>query len=482
MKLDQLIKNLRVEKIIGTLDLDITDVKIDSRSVCNGNLFVALKGVDSDGADYISQAETYGAVAVVTERELQTHLTQIIVKNARKELSNLAISFYKNKSKKIKLIGVIGTNGKTTVSHMIYNVLNNAGIKCGVIGTLGTFYLDKQVEQDLTTPDPLTLNKMLSDMYDEGVKVAVMEVSAHAIFWEKVYGLDFEVGIFTNLTRDHIDFFENMQNYKQAKLKFFNENKCKFIVCNTDDDMGIEISSKKQNVVTYGIDNPADVFAIEIKESKGKTSFVINLFDCIYNVKTNFIGKFNVSNALAATTTCALMGVKPNKVIEGIEKTKRVEGRLELIYENDFKVYIDYAHTPDGIEKSIKTLKSSCEGRLICVFGCGGNRDKGKREIMGEISSKYADFTIVTSDNPRFEEPMSIIREIEKGILRQGKNYVLIEDRVDAIEYALNIAKKGDAILIAGKGSEKYQEVLGVKKMYNDKETIIDLVGRRKSD
>jgi UDP-N-acetylmuramoyl-L-alanyl-D-glutamate--2,6-diaminopimelate ligase len=273
-----------------------------------------------------------------------------------------------------------------------------------------------------------------------------------------------------------------MQNYKQAKLKFFNENKCKFIVCNTDDDMGIEIASKKQNVVTYGIDNPADVFAIEIKESKGKTSFVINLFDCIYNVKTNFIGKFNVSNALAATTTCALMGVKPNKVIEGIEKTKRVEGRLELIYENDFKVYIDYAHTPDGIEKSIKTLKSSCEGRLICVFGCGGNRDKGKREIMGEISSKYADFTIVTSDNPRFEDPMSIIREIEKGILRQGKNYVLIEDRVDAIEYALNIAKKGDAILIAGKGSEKYQEVLGVKKMYNDKETIIDLVGRRKSD
>ncbi len=482
MKLDQLIKNLRVEKIIGNTDLEITDVKIDSRSVCKGNLFVALKGGYNDGANFVKQVETYGGVAIVAEKELPTHLTQIIVKNARKELSNLAIAFYKNKTKKMKLVGVIGTNGKTTVSHMIYNILNNAEIKCGVIGTLGTFYLDKFIEQDLTTPDPLVLNKILADMYDEGVRVAVMEVSAHAIYWEKVYGLDFEVGVFTNLTRDHIDFFENMENYKRAKLKFFNENKCKYLVCNTDDELGIEISSNKENVVTYGIDNPSDVFAIEIKEDKGKTNFVINLFDCIYNVKTNFIGKFNVSNVLAATTVCALMNVKPNKVIEGIEKMQRVQGRLELIYDGDFKIYIDYAHTPDGIEKSIKTLKNGCNGRLICVFGCGGNRDKGKRELMGEISSKCADFTIVTSDNPRYEEPMEIIREIEKGILKHGKNYVLIEDRVDAIKYAINVAKKGDVVLIAGKGSEKYQEVLGSKKMYNDKDTINDLVWRTKSD
>ena len=479
MKLCELLKNLKVEKIIGDTSIEISDVKIDSGKVSSGNLFVALKGTVADGNDYVKQVEKYGGVAVVSEIETDTHLTQIIVKNARKTLSILANNFYGNKSDKLRLIGVVGTNGKTTTSHMVYNILRTNKIKCGLIGTLGVFYGEQFIEPTLTTPDPLMLHKILAEMYDSGVGVVVMEVSAHAIYFEKLYGLSFEVAIFTNFSRDHVDFFTTMENYKNAKLKFFDEYNYKYLVTNSDDEVGRKLLAKGKKCVSYGIDNPSDVFVVDVEEKDGCTEFVINLFDCIYKVNLNFFGRFNVSNAMAAATTCALIGIKPDNVFKGLEKLPCVSGRMEKVYNGDFKVYVDYAHTPDGLEKTISAIRQTCKGNIITVFGCGGNRDKGKREEMGEISGKYSDFTVITSDNPRFEEPMQIIREIEKGVLKQSRKYVIVENREDGIEYALDLAKEGDVVLVAGKGSERHQETLGVKRLYNDKDAVCEIMRRK---
>ena len=479
MKLSELIKNLQVEKIIGDTSIEISDIKIDSGAISSGNLFVALKGTEADGNDYVKQVEMYGGVAVVSEVESNTHLTQIIVKNARKSLSVLANNFYGNKGGKLQLVGVIGTNGKTTTSHMIYSILRTNKVKCGLIGTLGVFYNEQFIEPTLTTPDPLTLHKILANMYDEGIKVVVMEVSAHAIYFEKLYGLNFEVAVFTNFSRDHVDFFCTMENYKNAKLKFFNEYSYKYLVTNSDDQVGISLLNKGGKCVSYGLDNPADVFAVNVEEKVENTEFIINHFDCIYKVNLNFFGRFNVSNALAAATTCALMGIKPDNVFKGLERLSNVSGRMEKVYNGDFKVYVDYAHTPDGLEKTINAIRQTCKGNVITVFGCGGNRDKGKREEMGQISGKYSDFTVITSDNPRFEEPMQIIREIEKGVLKESRKYVIVENREDGIEYAIDLAKAGDVILIAGKGSERYQETLGIKRLYNDRDTVEELIRRK---
>ncbi len=479
MKLKDLIKKLEVIKIIGATDVEVTELKIDSNAVTKGCAFICIKGKDFDGHEYIRQVEKFGAVAIFTQNELQTNLTQIIVKDTRAAMCILASTYYGGVDKKMKLIAVLGTNGKTTTTHLIKNILENAGRKCGVIGTLGAFYAGKVKEPSLTTPDPIELHKTLADMYACGVRTVVMEVSAHAVYWGKVNGLKFQVAVFTNFTQDHLDFFGDMETYKQAKLKFFNDNECDFIVTNSDDTVGREILSMKKGAIAYGVENPSDVFAIDIKSDANGSTFIINLFDCVYDVSINLIGKFNVYNALAAVSACSLIGVSPKKAVDGLVKADVVSGRLEKIYDGDFSVYIDYAHTPDGLEKSILALRPIVKGRLISLFGCGGNRDKSKREIMGMVSAKNADFTIITSDNPRYEDPMEIINEIEKGILLINKNYVAIEDREDAIKYALDMLKPSDALLIAGKGSEKYQEILGIKKLYNDKDTVIEYLRRK---
>lgn len=481
MKLGKIIEDVRVTAVIGNVDCQIDNIRIDSSSVTKGSLFVCLKGGDFDGHDFISQVENYGAKAVVCERELNTSLTQIIVENCRKALGKLCSAFYGHPSKSLRIIGVTGTNGKTTTSKLIYDVLNASGINCGLIGTMGTFYNGKFFEQNLTTPDPTDLHRIFSEMKSAGVKAVVMEVSAHSIFLDKINGIRFEGGVFTNLTQDHLDFFENMEAYGDAKLKFFRENELGFAVTNSDDAIGRKISEMLPTAISYGIENPADVFAINLQNTVDGERFVINLFDCVYDVKLNLIGKFNVYNALAAATACALFGVGTYDVVKSIEKARPVEGRLEKVYCKDFSVIVDYAHTPDGLEQSLRVLKQLCEGKLICVFGCGGNRDVGKRSIMGRISGELADFTIITSDNPRYEEPMDIIFEIEKGVVERTKKYIIIQEREDAIRYALSIAKRGDVILIAGKGGEKYQEVLGVKRLYNDKETVTALLKELRS-
>ncbi len=477
MRLSKLIENLDVIKVVGDVDHLIDEIQIDSNAVTKNSLFVCLKGRDFDGHNYVKQIENYGALAIITEREVQTKLTQVIVNDSRKALSQISSAFYGHPEKNLKIIGVTGTNGKTTTCHLIYNILKNSGKRCGLIGTLGTFYGERYIEPNLTTPDPIDLFRIFADMVNMGINIVVMEASAHALYLDKLYGVNFEVGVFTNFTQDHLDFFADMNEYKKAKKKLFKENECKFIVASSDDSVGREILQEIPRTITYGIDNPSDVFAINVNVKRGKQSFVINLFDCIYNVNLNLIGIFNVYNALAACTVCSLLGVPVKQVVSEIERVKGVSGRLECVHCDSFSVYVDYAHTPDGIEKTLFALKKVCENRLITVFGCGGNRDAIKRPIMGKIVGEISDFCIITSDNPRFEEPMDIIFEIEKGVREKTKNYLVIQDREEAIFYAITHAREGDIVLISGKGSERYQEVLGIKKPYNDKDTVEKILG-----
>lgn len=472
MKLKELIRGLKTVEVRGSLDKEIKDITADSNAVAKNGLFFCINGENYDGHRFAAQAERYGASAIVCETPQDVSVTQIVVKDCRTAMSVVAANFYGNPAKKMRLIGVTGTNGKTTVTHLITSVLMNAGIKCGLIGTLGVYYAGNYYEPSLTTPDPITLHKIFADMFEAGVEAVIMEVSAHASFYRKIEGLDFEVAVFTNLSHDHLDFFGDMENYKQAKLGFIASGKAKYVVTNADDETGREILSLVKGAVSYGMESPADVFAIDLSESVSHTDFILNLFDRIYRIRLELIGRFNVSNALAAATAAALFGVSTDKVAEGLQTLKGVGGRLENVYSGDFSVYVDYAHTPDGLLKTLSVLKPLCKGRLICVFGCGGNRDEKKRQIMGEISGELADFTVITSDNPRYEEPMDIISEIEKGVLKKTRSYVIAERREEAIEYALRYAKKGDVVLVAGKGCEKYQEIIGIKRLYNDKDTI----------
>ena len=477
MKIRELIKDIETVKVIGDLDTEISSISADSKKVVDNGLFICLKGENCDGHEYIKEAVSYGARAILCEKECDTTAIQIIVKNARKVFSKICSNFYGNPEKRLKIVGVCGTNGKTTVTFMIAHVLNSYGFNCGIVGTLGIRYNEVIKNVDLTTPDPTDLFSALKEMADSGITVVIMEVSAHASALFKTDAIDFYLGIFTNFTEDHLDYFKTMENYKNAKLRFFNSSRCKYLIANSDDEVGRQIINNNEKVFSFGLENPADAFAVKIKESKDGESFFINIFDTVAEVKLKIFGKFNVCNALASLEACVILGIPADFAVSSINSFNGVDGRLEKIDGNDFSVFIDYAHTPDGLLKSILAVKKLTDKRLICVFGCGGNRDSIKRKEMGKISANNADFTIITSDNPRFEEPMSIIKSIEDGVIENGGDFVSIEDRALAIEYALKLAKKGDAVLIAGKGCEKYQEILGVKHPFDDREKVNEILG-----
>lgn len=473
MILQELLNGVDYVDFTGDKFVKVSSITSDSKNIVKNGLFVCLTGENYDGHDYYLEAENFGASAIVTKRKLQTNLPQIIVKDTRKAYSELSANLYQNPEKRLKIVGVTGTNGKTTVTHMIKHILSQYGIKCGIIGTLGAYFCNEHIELGLTTPDPPELFSILKKMVDSGIEVVLMEVSAHASALKKVDAIDFYLGIFTNLTQDHLDYFSSMENYKKAKLSFINEKRCKYIISNSDDEVGREILKNNEKALSYGLDNPADVFAIKLKTNKWGESFFINLFDTVEEVNLKIFGKFNIYNALASVEASSILGVPSDFAIKAISSFKGVDGRLEKVNCGKFSAFIDYAHTPDGLEKSIQTVKKLTKNKVICVFGCGGNRDKIKRKIMGAISAKNADFTIITSDNPRFEEPMSIIKEIEKGVMEIGGKFATIENRHSAIEYALNIAGEGDSVLIAGKGSEKYQEILGFKQPFDDKSEVL---------
>lgn len=484
MRLSKLAKALKID--YEGEDKEILSLFIDSRKQAVNGLFFCMQGERSDSHDFAQQAVKNGAVAIVAERKVEVDVPQIIVKDVRLALSLLSTEFYGNPSKRLKVIGITGTNGKTTTAHMLVSILEKSGRTAGLIGTLGITYNGKSFPTDLTTPDPIELQERLADMVLCGVEYAVMEVSAHALYYKKTQGISFTACIFTNFTQDHLDFFKDMERYKQAKLSLFDKD-CPLAVVNGDDEVGREIGELRKKLgvrtVYYGLETPVDAFAIITDESLYGSECMLNLSDRLCRIHLSMTGMHNVYNALAAALCGLELKISSNSIAEGLSSFKGVLGRLERVQNlNGAEIYVDFAHTPDGLEKSLNTLKKHCSGRVICLFGCGGNRDKSKRPLMGEIVAKNCHFSVITSDNPRYEDPLDIITDIEKGYRKVSSNYVIVPDRKKAIEYGLEFLRKGDVLLIAGKGGEFYQEIMGIKYPFNDQDIVRKLIRDYKTE
>lgn len=467
-------------------DLEILSLQTDSRKTMPNGLFFCLKGEQADGHIYAADAVKNGAVAVVTERRLPILAPQILVPSTREALAKWSSVFYGEPSKKMKVVGITGTNGKTTTSYFLASILEQAGKKTGVIGTLGTYFNGQTVQGELTTPDPIELQERLHELQSQGAEYVVMEVSAHALYYEKTSGVRFAACIFTNLTQDHLDFFKTMSAYKAAKCKLFHSSVCPLAILNGDDETGREIGSRleKENAtekwIYYGMQTPADAFALVTEQSEDGTECMLNIEDKLCRVTLALPGLHNVYNALAAATCASLLGIPLTAIAKGLQGVNKVRGRLEKVVKlQGASIYVDFAHTPDGLEKSLQTLRRYCKGRLVCLFGCGGNRDVSKRPIMGECAAKSADFAILTSDNPRYEDPLDILSAVEKGYRNHSVKYVVIPDRRTAIEYALDFIQKGDILLIAGKGAEGYQEIMGIKYPFNDQDIVEKILEKK---
>lgn len=488
MRLSKLLEALPDAELIYSgedWDREIENIFTDSRENSSNGLFVCLMGERVDSHTKIAQSAQNGGVAFVVSRVLETSAPQILVKDTREALSLLACAFYGYPAKRMKLVGITGTNGKTTTAHMLASIWNAAGKKTGLIGTLGAKFAGKTVDISLTTPDPLQMQGLLAEMALCGVEYAVMEVSAHALYYKKVAGVEFSACIFTNLTQDHLDFFADMQAYKRAKTGLFSADFCPLAVLNGDDAVGREIGEIRGaetglKTVYYGIQTPVDCFALLTDENLYGTECIFNINDELCRVRLGMTGRHNVYNALAAAVCAAELGSDAESITTGLNGLDGVPGRLQRVGEyNRASIYVDFAHTPDGLAQSLQSLKKYCKGRLICLFGCGGNRDKSKRKIMGEAAARNADFTILTSDNPRFEDPLDIIGEIEKGHREISARYVIVTERKRAIEYALDMLRRGDVLLVAGKGGERYQEIMGIKYPFNDQDIIEKLLKKK---
>lgn len=489
MRLSKLFGAVENGKVIaeGEWDREVAVLFEDSRQQVSNGLFFCFKGTNFDGHAYAKEAIKNGAIALVTERQLFVEVPQIIVENVRETLAVLASVFYCNPSEKMRVIGITGTNGKTTVSYMLASILQAANKRVGIIGTLGISYGKTHIASHLTTPDPIQLNSVLSDMYMRGVEYVVMEVSAHALYYKKTAGVAFAACIFTNLTQDHLDFFNAMPAYRDAKRKLFLAEVCPLAILNGDDEVGRDFGRQREDVgaktVFYGLNTPTDAFAVITDESARGSECIFNINDKLCRSSLSLIGRHNIYNALAAATCAVELGIDIKQVAQGLSALKGVAGRLDWVDTyHGADIYVDFAHTPDGLGRVLDALKQHCRGRLICLFGCGGNRDKTKRPIMGEIVAKKADFAIFTSDNPRYEDPLDIISAIEKGYRRFSARYVIVPDRRRAIEYGMDFLQEGDVLLVAGKGNEEYQEVMGIKYPFKDHDiiqSILSLKGKR---
>ncbi len=474
--LSALAKELREKQLVG--DAEITALCTDSRTASEGELFFCYVGTGTDLHSYAEEAASRGA-SLVCERELPLPCAQLIVPDGRRAMAELAAAFYSHPEKGMRFAGVTGTNGKTTTCHLLASVLEESGRKTGLIGTLGARFAGRTVPPDLTTPDPVSLFALLAEMKKAGVQDVVMEVSAHALALKKTYPILFDVGIFTNLTRDHLDFFRDMETYGEAKRQLFAPERCRFGVYNADDPFTRELVKWETPHILYGLENPADAFALIEEEGVEGSRLLFNLSDELCEASLHLLGRHNVHNALASACAARKMGVSPEDIARGLEKVKSVDGRLEQVSSfHGADIFVDFAHTPDGLEKSLTCLREFCEGQLFVLFGCGGNRDTGKRKTMGRTAAQLCDFAVITSDNPRFEDPCAIIAEIEEGYRAVSKNYIAVEEREKAIEYALKLLGEGDILLIAGKGGETYQEIMGIKFDYNDKDTVMKIVGK----
>ena len=480
MRLNELLKNVDTLSITGDVEVEITGVNIDSRRIEKGHLFVAIPGTVTDGHKFIPKAIELGATAVLCEKmpeEQIPEVTYVQVASTEDAVGKVATLFYGDPSRKLKLVGVTGTNGKTTIATLLYNMFRKFGHKCGLLSTVCNYIEDEAIPADHTTPDPIELNRLLAQMVDAGCEYAFMECSSHAIAQKRIGGLRFAGGLFTNLTRDHLDYHKTFENYRDAKKAFFDGlDKDAFAITNADDKNGqIMVQNCKAQVKTYSTRTMAD-FKAKIIECHFEGMYLdINGKE----VGVQFIGKFNVSNLLAVYGAAVMLGKKPEDILLILSTLKSVNGRLEPIHSPEgYTAIVDYAHTPDALENVLNAIHEvlNGKGKVITVCGAGGNRDKGKRPLMAQEAVKQSDKVIITSDNPRFEEPQDIINDMLAGLdQKQMKKVVSIVDRREAIRTACMLAEKGDVILIAGKGHEDYQEIKGVKHHFDDKEVVKDI-------
>lgn len=483
MKLETLVKDLSLIKVEGCLEKEISGVNIDSRCVGEGHLFIAVKGTQTDGHGYISKAVEQGAKAVLCEvmpKEISEDVTYLVVANTESVVGKVATTFYGDPTSKLKLVGVTGTNGKTTIATVLYNMFRRLGYKVGLVSTVVNYIDDEAAPTEHTTPDPITLNKLLGRMADEGCEYAFMEVSSHSVVQNRIGGLKFAGGIFTNITRDHLDYHKTFDNYIKAKKLFFdNLPEDAFAITNADDKNGmVMMQNTKATVKTYSYKQMAD-YRAEILECH---------FEGMYlsiegkEVGVQFIGEFNVSNLLAVYATAVMLGENAMDVLVALSVMTPVSGRFETLRSpSGYTAIVDYAHTPDALENVLKAIRGvqsvnvgvNGAGKVITVCGAGGNRDKGKRPLMAKEAARLSDRVIITSDNPRFENPQDIINDMLAGLDdEQRSRTIAIVDRREAIKTACLLAAKGDVILIAGKGHEDYQEVNGVKHHFDDKEEV----------
>jgi len=480
MILRELLSSLHLYKLIrGSLDTRIAGIETDSRKIKPGYLFVALKGFTVDGHQYISQAMANGASAVLVETEDALSETCIQVPDTKKALAILADRFYNYPTHRLKLIGVTGTNGKTTITHIVEKILQDAGFKAGIIGTIQMRFGEEIQEVKNTTPESLELQRLLAYMANKGATHACIEVSSHALELGRVWGCNFRTAIFTNLTQDHLDYHQTMEKYRDAKALLFSQlgntydhMDQRFAILNADDPASEHFQKvTSAQVIRYGIHTEADVRASDISISSSGTSFMIRSYKGDSPVHMKLVGLFSVYNALAAAAACLAEGIDLRSVISSLETIEGVRGRFERVHVGqDYSVIVDYAHTPDSLENVLKTAEEFTQGKLYCIVGCGGNRDKTKRPLMAAIAVEHSDHAIFTSDNPRFEDPQVILDDMVAGVPDDKDNFTVISNRKEAIEFAVSKAQKGDCILIAGKGHETYQIVKDQVFTFDDKE------------
>jgi len=480
MKLSELLKNIRPLAIEGSSDVDIKGVDIDSRKVGDGHLFIAMKGTVTDGHKFIPKALELGAKAVLCEdmpEKRSEGVTYIQVASTEDAAGKVATIFYGDPSRKLKLVGVTGTNGKTAIATLLYNMFRKMGHKCGLLSTVCNYIEDEAIPSDHTTPDPIELNELLGKMVEAGCEYAFMECSSHAIAQKRIGGLKFTGGIFTNLTRDHLDYHKTFENYRNAKKAFFDGlPKSAFAITNADDKNGmIMVQNTKATVKTYSIRSMAD-FRARILECHFE-GMVLDIDG--HEVGVQFIGKFNVSNLLAVYAAARMLGKEPEDILVVMSTLHSVNGRMDPIRSpKGFTAVVDYAHTPDALENVLSAIHEvlNGKGQVITVCGAGGNRDKGKRPLMAQEAVRQSDKVIITSDNPRFEDPQAIINDMLAGLnAQQMKKVISIADRKEAIRTACMMAQKGDVVLVAGKGHENYQEIKGVKHHFDDHEVLRDI-------
>lgn len=482
MKLVDLLQGVNYELKNGSVDREINYIQYDSRKIKEGDIFVCLTGFEVDGHNYANSAIKNGAKVILCEKEITVEdkdVTVLLVREGRKALATMSANYYDHPTKKLKLIGVTGTNGKTTTVYLLKSILEKEGKKVGLVGTIANYIGDKKIKSERTTPESLELQKLFKDMVDEGCEYCVMEVSSHSLQLDRVYGCEFEVGIFTNLTRDHLDFHKTFENYYNAKFKLFERSKASVI--NVDDDYGYRVLKdieKLENkmVRTYSIREESDFKARNIALKEGDIHFDINGES--YN--SVLPGEYNVYNALGVIAAVNILDISVNAIKKGLLDVV-VPGRCERVgykYDINYDIIIDFAHTPDGLKNILETLKGYTKNRLIAVYGCGGDRDKVKRAEIGRIGTEIADLAIITSDNPRDEDPMYIIKEIIAGITKS--NYLAIENRAEAIKLALNMAEEGDVVVLAGKGHENYQITNEGAVHFDEKEVIDEILADRR--